>query len=184
MKKCLIIHTPKSLPFQKIIFERQFKPPFPFLGVWKELLFSSYGTMAQNITQKWVQNQTYSSMCKSARCRLETFISEIFAGVAESLMDGEFPSTQHLNHRPWSFKPVIDITGWYFFPVILFLSFPDKFIYSASINWPIGNTLMKPIKDCKQQEQDYRQKMSACNVSYRHKRSGPKEEVYNTIIII
>ena len=33
---------------------------------------------------------------------------------------------------------------------------------------------MKPIKDCKHQEQDYRQKMSACNVSYRHKRSGPK----------
>ena len=32
---------------------------------------------------------------------------------------------------------------------------------------------MKPITDCKQQEQDYRQKMSACNVSYRHKRSGP-----------
>ena len=77
-------------------------------------------------------------------------------------------------YRPWSFKPVIDITGWYFFPVILFLSFPDKFIYSASINWPIGNALMKPITDCKQQEQDYRQKMSACNVSYRHKRSGPK----------
>ena len=33
---------------------------------------------------------------------------------------------------------------------------------------------MKPITDCKQQEQDYRQKMLACNVSYRHKRSGPK----------
>ena len=32
---------------------------------------------------------------------------------------------------------------------------------------------MKPITDCKQQEQDYRQKISACNVSYRHKRSGP-----------
>ena len=32
---------------------------------------------------------------------------------------------------------------------------------------------MKPITDCKQQEQDYRQKRSACNVSYRHKRSGP-----------
>ena len=32
---------------------------------------------------------------------------------------------------------------------------------------------MKPITDCKQQEQVYRQKMSACNVSYRHKRSGP-----------
>ena len=76
-------------------------------------------------------------------------------------------------YRPWSFKPVIDITGWYFFPVIFFLLFPDKFIYSALINWPIGNTLMKPITDCKQQEQDYRQKMSACNVSYRHKRSGP-----------
>ena len=36
---------------------------------------------------------------------------------------------------------------------------------------------MKPIKDCKQQEQDYRQKMSACNVSYRHKRSGPKGQI-------
>ena len=35
---------------------------------------------------------------------------------------------------------------------------------------------MKPITECKQQEQDYRQKMSACNVSYRHKRSGPKTE--------
>ena len=57
--------------------------------------------------------------------------------------------------RPWSFKPVIDITGWYFLPVILFLSLPDKFIYSASINLPIGNTLMKPITDCKHQEQDY-----------------------------
>ena len=33
---------------------------------------------------------------------------------------------------------------------------------------------MKPITDCKQQEQDYRQKRSACNVSYRHKRSWPK----------
>ena len=32
---------------------------------------------------------------------------------------------------------------------------------------------MKPIKDCKHQEQDYREKMSACNVSYRLKRSGP-----------
>ena len=33
---------------------------------------------------------------------------------------------------------------------------------------------MKPITECKQQEKDYRQKMSACNVSYRLKRSGPK----------
>ena len=32
---------------------------------------------------------------------------------------------------------------------------------------------MKPITECKQHEQDYRQKMSACNVSYRLKRSGP-----------
>ena len=75
--------------------------------------------------------------------------------------------------RPWSFKPVTDITGWYFFPVILFLLFPDKSIYSTSINWAIGNALMKPITDYKWQEQDYRKKMSACNVSYRLKRSGP-----------
>ena len=76
-------------------------------------------------------------------------------------------------YRPWSFKPVTDITGWYFFPVILFLSFPDKSSYSASINWSIGNALMKPITNYKWQEQDYRKKMSACNVSYRLKRSGP-----------
>ena len=63
-------------------------------------------------------------------------------------------------YRPWSFKPVTDITGWYFFPVILFWSFPDKSIYSASINWSIGNALMKPITDCKRQEQDYREKTS------------------------
>ena len=75
--------------------------------------------------------------------------------------------------RPWSFKPVTDITGWYFFPVILFLLFPDKSSYSASINWSIGNALMKPITNYKWQEQDYRKKMSACNVSYRLKRSGP-----------
>ena len=75
--------------------------------------------------------------------------------------------------RPWSFKPVTDITGWYFFPVILFLLFPDKSIYSASINWSIGNALMKPITNYKPQEQDYRKIMSACNVSYRLKRSGP-----------
>ena len=74
--------------------------------------------------------------------------------------------------RPWSFKPVTDITGWYFFPVILFLLFPDKSIYSTSINWAIGNALMKPITDYKWQEQDYRKKMSACNVSYRLKWSG------------
>ena len=74
---------------------------------------------------------------------------------------------------PWSFKPVTDITGWYFFPLILFLLFPDKSIYSTSINWAIGNALMKPITDYKWQEQDYRKKMSACNVSYRLKRSGP-----------
>ena len=33
---------------------------------------------------------------------------------------------------------------------------------------------MKPITNYKRQEQDYRKKMSACNVSYRLKRSGPK----------
>ena len=87
-----------------------------------------------------------------------------------------------LTLRPWSLKPVIDVTGWYFFPVIFFLSFPDKFIYPALINWPIGNALMKPITDCKQQEQDYRQKMSACNVSYRLKRSGHKSLRYVSAI--
>ena len=51
--------------------------------------------------------------------------------------------------------------------------FPDKSIYSTSINWAIGNTLIKPITDSKWQEQDYRKKMAACNVSYRLKRSGP-----------
>ena len=40
---------------------------------------------------------------------------------------------------------------------------------------------MKPITDCKQQEQDYRQKMSACNVSYRHKRSGPYMGLIKTL---
>ena len=34
---------------------------------------------------------------------------------------------------------------------------------------------MKPITNYKRQEQDYRKKMSACNVSYRLKRSGPLE---------
>ena len=43
---------------------------------------------------------------------------------------------------------------------------------------------MKPITDCKQQEQDYRQKMSACNVSYRHKRSGPKQAFKSSTTII
>ena len=33
---------------------------------------------------------------------------------------------------------------------------------------------MKPITNYKRQEQDYRKKMSACNVSYRLERSGPK----------
>ena len=40
---------------------------------------------------------------------------------------------------------------------------------------------MKPITDCKQQEQDYGQKKSACNVSYRHKRSGPKAGKINKV---
>ena len=90
---------------------------------------------------------------------------------------GRLKSWKKVQFRPWSFKPVTDITGWYFFPVILFLLFPDKSIYSTSINWAIGNALMKPITDYKWQEQDYRKKMSACNVSYRLKRSGPKLQI-------
>ena len=42
---------------------------------------------------------------------------------------------------------------------------------------------MKPITECKQQEQDYRQKKSACNVSYRHKRSGPIVAIYPAVTI-
>ena len=37
---------------------------------------------------------------------------------------------------------------------------------------------MKPITNYKRQEQDYRKKMSAYNVSYRLKRSGPKVTNY------
>ena len=118
-------------------------------------------SISVDLKYSWVKK-----MIKTKHCFI--FISDHW----DTSLSGR-PQLDALLYRPWSFKPVTDITGWYFFPVILFLLFPDKSIYSTSINWAIGNALMKPITYYKWQEQDYREKISACNVSYRLKRSGP-----------
>ena len=55
------------------------------------------------------------------------------------------PQLDALLYRPWSFKPVTDITGWHFFHVILFLSFTlHKFeVWGA---WKVPQMWYSPFK--------------------------------------